>query len=122
MYLPKGAKEIQQDLQKPGGMALEAGTSGSCVSMKSPSSYFLLVCLPEERVVDFIETSFKPHHYEGKSHPSLLIPELGMTCSKYYRINGTNTSLTEQLELTEEHSGYLRSFLPGHQALWELRS
>lgn len=31
MYLPKGATDIQQDLQKPVGMALRAGTSGGCV-------------------------------------------------------------------------------------------
>lgn len=77
-------------------------------------SIILPVCLPKETVMDSFETAFKPHHYNGKSHPSLLIPEAGMSCSKYYRTNGTNTSLLEQLELTEEHRSCLRLFLPGH--------
>lgn len=100
VYPPKGARQIQEDLQKPGRMALEAGTPGSCVQwgIHHPSSC-LCVFLKKhwwifvKHLLNHTISMGKATYLNSRSRNDLF---------KILK-NGTNTSLTEQLELTEEH-------------------
>lgn len=89
--------DIQQDLQKPVGMALKAGTSGSHVQQQVHTRSGILsarkvttssLCVFLRKGGGFFFKYHLNHTFNGKSYPSPFIPEAGMNYSKSYIING----------------------------------